>query len=60
MVAAELGVNTLEGRVTVSLRLLDTVTVSLLAAVVLGRVLGLGHLDGMCRNKKRVDDELAD
>jgi hypothetical protein len=44
----------------VSLRLLDTVTVSLLAAVVLRRVLGLGHLDGMCRNKKRVDDELAD
>lgn len=27
MVAAELGVNTLEGRVTVSLRLLDTVEI---------------------------------
>lgn len=41
MVAAELGVDTVEGRVTVGLGLLDTVTVSLLAAVVLGRVLGL-------------------
>jgi len=45
VVAAELGVDTLEGRVTVGLGLLDTVTVSLLAGVVLGRVLGLGHLD---------------
>jgi len=46
VVASELGVGSLQGRVTVGLGLLDTVTVSLLALVVLRRVLGLGHLDG--------------
>lgn len=41
VVAAELGVGTLERRVSHGLRLLDTIAVSLLALVVLGRVLGL-------------------
>lgn len=39
MVPAELGVGALERRVTVRLRLLDTVPVVLLRLVVLGRVL---------------------
>lgn len=47
VVAAELGIDTLERRVSVGLGLLDTVAVSLLALVVLRRVLGLGHCDGI-------------
>jgi len=39
VVASELGVGSLQRRVTHSLRLLDTIAVSLLALVVLGRVL---------------------
>lgn len=46
MVSPELGVGSLEGRVSRGLGLLDTVPVSLLRLVVLGRVLGLGHFDG--------------
>lgn len=45
MVPSELGVGSLEGWVSVGLGLLDTVTVSLLALVMLRRVLRLGHCD---------------
>lgn len=55
MVTAELGVNALQGRVTVGLGLLDAVTEVLPVGVVLGGVLRLGHLDGMCRNERVVD-----
>ena len=47
MVAAELGIDTLERRVSVGLGLLDTVAVSLLALVVLRRVLGLCKLQNV-------------
>ena len=42
LVTDELGVNTFQGRVTVSLGLLDTVFVGLLVLVVVGVVLGFG------------------
>lgn len=64
MVAAELGVGTLERRVSHGLRLLDTIAVSLLALVVLGRVLGLCATNGSARKLRtlhpgRVRDILA-
>lgn len=44
VVTSELSVDTLEGYVTVSLGLLDTVAVSLAVLVVLGCVLRLSHV----------------
>jgi len=45
VVSSELGVRSFQRRVSRGLWLLDTVTVSLLRLVVLGRVLGFGHFD---------------
>jgi len=47
MVSSELGVCAFERRVSVGFWLLDPIPVSLLRLVVLRRVLGFGHCDGM-------------
>jgi len=44
-VSKELGVNTLEGSVPLSLRFVNTIAVSLLVLVVSRMVLGLGHFN---------------